>query len=284
MKASRPGDSGGPLIVDHAFSAPTIAAVLSGGDRFFNAQKSSSYGTTSFYQPLYLYWDWIIANNPYKYVGSKAGDGLWTDVTHWQMNLDPAYLTINGSNQLVNSTLPSLYAAQASPTFTAGFGLVCYYDDCINIQDGRAHQSAGPGSQSGGCLAGRFGQYLQMAGTTLAHMLGSKAGLETLFLDGFIASQSSSCAGGRRVSASGSRGQRWLRGQKLSGRGWSAARRQSDPVLPSSPAPNRAGSAEAHLPGGRRAGQGARPAIRAAGAPISKNRHDRHARPGATTT
>jgi len=126
-----PGDSGGPLVIDHQFAAPTIAAVLSGGDRFFNAQPGSSYGTTSFYQPLYLYWDWIVANNPYKYVGNKAGNGSWTDPTHWVMNLDPAYMTIGANGQLVNAlpTTPALGQTNIPP----GFGTVCYFDDCVNI-------------------------------------------------------------------------------------------------------------------------------------------------------
>src|SRR6185312_10467333 len=90
--------------------------------------------TTSFYQPLYLYWDWIVANNPYKYVGNKAGNGLWTDATHWVMNLDPAYMTIGANGQLVNAlpTTPALGQADIPP----GFGMVCYFDDCINIVTG----------------------------------------------------------------------------------------------------------------------------------------------------
>lgn len=76
-----PGDSGGPLIIDQAFAKPVVIGVLSGGDRFFNGQPGASYGTTSFYQPLYLFWDWVLANNPYKYVSASAGDGKWTDPT-----------------------------------------------------------------------------------------------------------------------------------------------------------------------------------------------------------
>jgi fibronectin-binding autotransporter adhesin len=129
-----PGDSGGPLIIDHQFTAPTIAGVLSGGDRFFNAQKGASYGTTSFYQPLYLYWDWIVANNPYKYVSAVAGDGNWTDAAHWQMDLDPAYMTIDSGGNLVNG-LPSTPATGTANT-APGFGTVCYFDDCIDIKTG----------------------------------------------------------------------------------------------------------------------------------------------------
>lgn len=129
-----PGDSGGPLIVDQQFAAPTIAAVLSGGDRFYFAQPSSSYGTTSFYQPLYLYWDWIVANNPYKYVTSAAGSHNWTDANAFVMALDPAYLTIDGSGNTINAlpTTPAAGAADIPP----GFGEVCYFDACVNIVTG----------------------------------------------------------------------------------------------------------------------------------------------------
>jgi uncharacterized protein with beta-barrel porin domain len=150
-----PGDSGGPLIIDHQFAAPTIAAVLSGGDRFYLAQPGSSYGTTSFYQPLYLYWDWIVANNPYKYVGNKAGNGLWTDPTHWVINLDPAYMTIGANGQLVNA-LPTT-PAQGQANIPPGFGTVCYFDDCVNIVTG-AHTNptlpAGPNPAGGEVPAG----------------------------------------------------------------------------------------------------------------------------------
>ncbi|HJW40013.1 MAG TPA: autotransporter outer membrane beta-barrel domain-containing protein, partial [Rhizomicrobium sp.] len=129
-----PGDSGGPLIIDQQFAAPTIAAVLSGGDRFYNAQPGSSYGTTSFYQPLYLYWDWIIANNPYKYVTSTAGNHNWTDANAFVMALDPAYLTIDSNGNTINAlpTTPAAGAANIAP----GFGEVCYFNDCINIVTG----------------------------------------------------------------------------------------------------------------------------------------------------
>lgn len=136
-----PGDSGGPLVIDHAFASPTIAAVLSGGITF-PGQVGGGYGTQSFYQPLYLYWDWIVANNPYKYVGAKAGNGLWTDPTHWQMNLDPAYVTIGANGQLVNAlpTTPAAGGADIPP----GFGEVCYYGDCVNITTPGVHTAPPP--------------------------------------------------------------------------------------------------------------------------------------------
>ena len=132
-----PGDSGGPLIVDQLFDIPVIAAVLSGGTRYYYDQPSSSYGTTSFYQPLYLFWDWIVQNNPYKYVSAKVGDGDWNDPSHWVMNLDPNYVSIV-DGELVNA-LPT-EAAQGIPgdgeVNTPKFGQVCYYDVCQDIATG----------------------------------------------------------------------------------------------------------------------------------------------------
>jgi len=129
-----PGDSGGPLLIDQAFAKPVIAGVLSGGDRFYESQPGASYGTSSFYQPLYLFWDWIVANNPYKYVSAKAGDGSWTDPNHWVIDLDPIYQTIGANGQLVNA-LPTTPAAGIDGT-SPKFGNVCYYDTCENIATG----------------------------------------------------------------------------------------------------------------------------------------------------
>lgn len=132
-----PGDSGGPLIIDQAFSKPVIAGVLSGGDRFFYDQAGASYGTTSFYQPLYLYWDWIVANNPYKYVSAKAGDGSWTDPTHWVTNLDPVYQVIGANGDLVNG-LPTTPAAGVDGT-TPKFGYICDGAECQDLATGKIY-------------------------------------------------------------------------------------------------------------------------------------------------
>lgn len=96
------GDSGGPLILDRTFAKSVVIGVLSGGyPQFYFGQPAFGYGTAAFYQPLYLYWDWVAANNFYHYVGAKAGNGDWNDPDHWVTNLDPAYqVIVNG--QLVN--------------------------------------------------------------------------------------------------------------------------------------------------------------------------------------
>ena len=137
-----PGDSGGPLILDRTYAKQLVIAVLSGGTRYFSAQPSGSYGTSAFYQPLYLFWDYIAAANPYRYVGSVAGDGNWTDPTHWVTNLDPAYnVIVNG--QLVNG-IPT--ALGDGINGTAGkFGYICdqepafAYDVCVDDKNGNVY-------------------------------------------------------------------------------------------------------------------------------------------------
>jgi len=132
-----PGDSGGPLILDDTFSKKLVIGVLSGGSRYFNSQPSASYGTSAFYQPLYLYWDWIAANNNYHYVGSKAGDANWTDPTHWVTNIDPNYMTIVDGN-LVNG-VPSTLGDGVNGT-SGKFGEICIQQgpnsDCYNTTTG----------------------------------------------------------------------------------------------------------------------------------------------------
>ena len=142
-----PGDSGGPLLIDQAFAKPVVAGVLSGGSRYYEGQPGASYGTSSFYQPLYLFWDWIVANNPYKYVSAKAGDGSWTDPNHWVIDLDPIYQVIGANGQLVNG-LPTTPAAGIDGT-SPKFGNVCYYDQCENIATGDVTSGNTPTNPAG---------------------------------------------------------------------------------------------------------------------------------------
>lgn len=117
------GDSGGPLILQN-FTKQLVVGVLSGGyTRFFNGQPGNSFGTVAFYQPLYLYWDWIVANNPYRYVSAKAGDGAWTDASRWVTTLDPAYNILSGG-QPVNG-LPTTPGEQKNGT-GGDFGQTCF--------------------------------------------------------------------------------------------------------------------------------------------------------------
>ncbi len=134
------GDSGGPLILDAANNALAANAgedlqigVLSGGSRFFGAQVFSSYGTNSFYQPLFPYWDYIVATSPYRYVSAVAGDGNWEDPNHWQTDLDPAFRIIDANGNVVNGLPTTLGGGpeQAAPEF----GEVCFDPEGDNPGD-----------------------------------------------------------------------------------------------------------------------------------------------------
>lgn len=137
------GDSGGPLILDAENNAITnedlVIGVLSGGSRFFGGQPFSSIGGTSFYQPLFLYWEYISATNPYRYVGTVGGDGAWEDANHWVTQLDPAYRIIDDSGAIVNGmpTTPEL----ATDGTEGDFGEICFqvgspFDFCTDTATG----------------------------------------------------------------------------------------------------------------------------------------------------
>ena len=139
------GDSGGPLILDRAFAKQVVIGVLSGGSRFYGAQPFGSYGTESFYQPLYLFWDYVTANNPYRYAQTKAGDGLWTDASRWVTALDPNYqVIVNG--QLVNGVPTQTGAGIAGDANK--FGKVCFdtatLSDCVDIRTGIEYVNGQP--------------------------------------------------------------------------------------------------------------------------------------------
>lgn len=145
------GDSGGPLILGAANNTLSnedlVIGVLSGGSRFFGGQPFSSIGTTSFYQPLSLYWQYIVENNPYRYVSAKAGNGNWENADHWQTDLDPMYRIINAQGQVVNG-LPT--TPELGPDGTDGkFGSFCVEfeapgDECFNIATGEIEETFTP--------------------------------------------------------------------------------------------------------------------------------------------
>ncbi|MEC3950644.1 autotransporter domain-containing protein [Sphingobium sp. HWE2-09] len=125
------GDSGGPLILDKTFSEQVVLGVLSGGSRYFFEQPQSSYGGSSFYQPLYLFWDWIAENNPYRYATAKAGDGKWSDASHWVTALDPNYKIIDSTGALVNGVPTTPGAGAFGEDSAQKFGQLCYEPDGI---------------------------------------------------------------------------------------------------------------------------------------------------------
>ncbi len=133
--ATAPGDSGSPLILQNAQNLNLAIGVLSGGfTRFFNGQPANGYGTVSFYQPIYLYWDWIAENNPYRYVTNVAGDRLWTDASNWVTTLDPNYQIIGPNGQILNG-VPTVLGERNNGT-TGQFGEICFQSggnsDCLN--------------------------------------------------------------------------------------------------------------------------------------------------------
>lgn len=94
-----PGDSGSPLIVDQLYGMPVVAGVLSGGYDFFNL--NNRYGDVSFYNPLYLFHEFITQNTPYKYVSARSS-GKWSNPNVWTQDLDPGFMIDDGNGNLVN--------------------------------------------------------------------------------------------------------------------------------------------------------------------------------------
>jgi uncharacterized protein with beta-barrel porin domain len=143
------GDSGSPLIIDKAFSRPVVAGTLSGSRTYFPGQPSAGYGTSTFYQPLFLFWDVIVANNPYRYVTNRPAVGDWTDPAHWVQQMDPNYTVLQ--NGQLKTGLPGTRAQGVSGD-TVKFGQVCSFDHCEQLSGNPgASQSAqpipgGPGS------------------------------------------------------------------------------------------------------------------------------------------
>ncbi|WP_160486621.1 autotransporter outer membrane beta-barrel domain-containing protein [Aurantiacibacter rhizosphaerae] len=138
------GDSGGPLIADELFDKPVILGVLSGGSRFFGAQPSSSYGTHSFYQPLFMFWESIVANNSYAYVSAKAGTANWSNPNHWVQTMDPNYaIAVNGE---LENALPGFEEPGVTGE-TPQFGEICFLTDCTDLADESVPlDSSGPNS------------------------------------------------------------------------------------------------------------------------------------------
>lgn len=95
-----PGDSGSPLVADQLAEFPLALGVLSGGFDFF--QLGGTYSDVSFYNPLYPFFEFITENTAYKYVSANAGDGDWSDATHWTQDLDPGFFIQDANGDIVN--------------------------------------------------------------------------------------------------------------------------------------------------------------------------------------
>jgi len=142
------GDSGGPLILDAANNDITnedlVIGTLSGGSAFFGPDSFSALGSTSFYQPLFLYWQYIAETNPYRYVGAAEGDGDWEDASHWTSLLDPNYRIIDDNGNIVNG-LPSTPEEGRAGT-GPDFGSVCVEfeapaDFCTDLATGETEDT-----------------------------------------------------------------------------------------------------------------------------------------------
>lgn len=158
------GDSGGPLILGAANNTLStedlVIGVLSGGSRVFNV-PFSSIGTTSFYQPLSLYWQYIAANNPYRYVGAVAGNGAWEDQNHWVSLLDPGYRVIDANGAVVNG-LPTTPELGLNGT-EGDFGAVCVEfenpnDFCVDLATGEETSTFAPSAGNGAASGVTAGQ------------------------------------------------------------------------------------------------------------------------------
>ncbi|WP_323760911.1 autotransporter domain-containing protein [Maricaulis sp.] len=151
--ATAGGDSGGPLILDAAGNAGVdedlVIGVLSGGSRFFGPQVFSSYGTNGFYQPLYLFWDWIVENNPYRYVSTSGADGDWEDPNHWITMLDPAFRVIDSNGDIVNG-LPTDPGEGINDT-SDPWGELCFApsDQCVTLETGVLSPYSSSGAADG---------------------------------------------------------------------------------------------------------------------------------------
>jgi uncharacterized protein YhjY with autotransporter beta-barrel domain len=143
------GDSGGPLILDAANNTLStedlVIGVLSGGGNLLG--PPSALGGYSFYQPLSLYWQYIVETNPYRYVSAQAGNGDWEDPDHWVSLLDPMYRVIDSNGAVVNG-LPSTPQLGLGGT-DGDYGAVCVefedpLDGCTDLATGEFESTFNP--------------------------------------------------------------------------------------------------------------------------------------------
>jgi uncharacterized protein with beta-barrel porin domain len=95
------GDSGGSLFA--TVNGTQVSLGPLSGNIWFSApaQNFGSYGTLGFWQPAFLFANWIATENPERYFVANAGNFSWTSPAAWQEMLDPGFLMISGST-LVN--------------------------------------------------------------------------------------------------------------------------------------------------------------------------------------
>ncbi|MGE0597687.1 MAG: autotransporter domain-containing protein [Hyphomonadaceae bacterium] len=96
------GDSGSGLFADEIYERPLVTGVLSGGwvSGFFD--PVGGYGSESYYNPLFLFRDWLVENNPYVYASARNGSRNWSNPQHWVQNMDPNYFYIDNYGRVRN--------------------------------------------------------------------------------------------------------------------------------------------------------------------------------------
>ncbi len=96
------GDSGSALFADEIFHRPLITGVLSGGwlTGFFSPR--GGYSDTSYYNPLFVFRDWLVESNPYVYAQARHGSGNWSNPYHWVQAMDPNYFYIDRFGRVRN--------------------------------------------------------------------------------------------------------------------------------------------------------------------------------------
>ena len=123
------GDSGGALFSNFG-GQDLILGVLSGGWTF--TSPNGGYGDISYYNPLFLYQNWIVAQNPNVYASAAEGDGVWSDTSRWQQTLDPNYFVLDENGNAVNglSTTAPTSAIEAMTATDGAFGTI--FDTEVN--------------------------------------------------------------------------------------------------------------------------------------------------------
>ena len=125
------GDSGGPLVIDQRWDRQVVAGVLTGNWSFGG---NVNYGQFNVYPPLFQFWEDIIQNNPYVYASAKAGNGNWFDAAHWVQDMDPNYVTIDSSGELVNVLPDTAQGGADGPV--AKFGTLCFLETSCSTMTG----------------------------------------------------------------------------------------------------------------------------------------------------
>lgn len=161
------GDSGSGLFVE-IDGQQLVTGVLSGGWSF--TSPNGGYGDLSYYNPLFLYQNWITGANPYVYASALAGDGVWSDPTHWQQDLDPGYMVVDGNGNLVNGLNPDAPADLFTALTTTDSSWGTVFDTEVNAyRDGGVPQEPLAGGQFGAAANSAIGS----ASITGADGLGS---------------------------------------------------------------------------------------------------------------